>query len=111
MMRQGLRAFLFLSTSFVVALAWAEPLNPFARPVTPQYTPVETRVANSVAQPELRGLIWAGPASIANLNGAALAIGESFAGYQLESVGEDNATFLRGDESITLYLPKREGLE
>ena len=110
-MRQGLRAFLFLSTFLVVAIAWAEPVNPFARPVTPQSAPVETRVTNSVAQPELRGLISAGPASIANLNGAALAIGESCAGYQLESVAEDSATFLRGDESITLYLAKQEDLE
>jgi hypothetical protein len=111
MMRQGLRA-LFLGPTLLMATAsWAEPVNPFARPVAPQSAPAETRVTNSVAQPELRGLIWAGPASIANLNGAALAIGESFAGYQLESVGEDSATFLRGDESITLYLAKREELE
>jgi hypothetical protein len=108
MMRQGLQTFFMLSTFLVAATAWAEPVNPFARPVQSQSAPVETRVINPAVQPELRGLIWAGSASIANLNGAALAIGESFAGYQLESVTEDSATFLRGDESITLYLAERE---
>lgn len=79
-------------------------VNPFSRPALS--APVTGNVPELVASgtPELRGVIVAGPGSIANLSGTLLALGEEAAGYQLQSVTDYSATFLHGDERITLYL-------
>ena len=84
---------------------WAEPVNPFAHPVL-DAPPAQEGVTELVAsgRPQLRGVIVAGPESIANLSGTLLALGEEAAGYRLESVTDYSATFLHDGEAITLYL-------
>lgn len=82
----------------------AEPVNPFAHPELE--VPATAGVAQlaTTGRPQLRGVIVAGPGSIANLSGTLLALGEEAAGYQLESVTDYSATFVHQGETITLYL-------
>ncbi len=98
-------ATLMLVTAMVwTGSLWAKPVNPFARPSQEGLPPANLQQAAVSQRPVLKGLILAGPGSIANLNGTLLAIGESFAGYQLESVDHNSATFLYGGKSVTLFM-------
>jgi hypothetical protein len=86
------------------------PVNPFAHP-TKGSKPIQA--TDESARPEttpleLRGVIVAGPESIANLNGELLAIGETSGDYQLARVDEGSATFVHNGELVTLRV-KEEG--
>ena len=105
-MRRDLSVLLLLPAIAAGGTLWAEPVNPFARPLANDVVRAGPKVEAISERPILRGLIAAGPSSIANLNGHLLAIGESFAGYELERVDEDSAVFLQGDKSIKIYLEK-----
>ena len=88
----------------VGSLAVAEPVNPFSRPADGPVAATGSAEPATLGRPELRGVVVAGPNSIANLNGTLLAIGEAVSGYELAAVSEDSATFLRDGEPITLEL-------
>ena len=62
---------------------------------------------------ELRGVLWAGDESLANVSGEILAIGESLEGYVLVEVSEDGAVFERAGTrySVMLATPENESEE
>jgi hypothetical protein len=103
-MRKILPVLALLLATAIAPGAMGKKVNPFARP------PVSVQVAGDVPElvatgrPQLRGVIVAGPGSIANLSGTLLALGEEAAGYQLQTVTDYSATFLHEGETITLYL-------
>lgn len=103
-MRRSTALLMLLPALVAGVQVWAKPINPFARPLEKEVVRSDTSVAAVTERPTLRGLIVAGDGSIANLNGTLLAIGESFAGYELERVDAGSATFGRNGESVTLYL-------
>ncbi len=92
------------ATLLGAAESGAEPVNPFARPYAAAEATTRTETLTPAERPTLRGVIVAGADSIANLNGTLLAIGEEEAGYRLESVAEDRATFRFRDKPVTLLL-------
>jgi hypothetical protein len=103
-MRPGLTGVMLVPAILVASSLWAKPVNPFARPQENTTKPAHSHEVVVSQRPVLKGLIIAGPGSIANLNGTLLAIGESFAGYQLKSVDQGSATFLYGNKSVTLFV-------
>ncbi len=98
-----------LSMLTFVSIVWMShglaepPANPFARPVLESQSRADEAPAD-IARPELRGVVAAGPSSVANLNGILLSIGEESSGYELESVTEHGATFRHKGDLITLAL-------
>lgn len=81
--------------------------NPFVRPRILQS-------AEAVAVPdapapalELRGVLVAGRASLANVAGRFVRLGEQIDGYRLVLVTEDAATFERGGVTVRIPLQSR----
>lgn len=103
-MRSGFTAVMLVPAILAAGSLWANPVNPFARPAQDTPSPLQSQESVVAEHPMLRGIIFAGPSSIANLNGTLLSIGETFAGYQLQSVDQGSATFLHGDKLVTLYI-------
>jgi hypothetical protein len=56
------------------------------------------------ANPEIRGILYAGNNSLVNLSGKIIALGEEVDGYELLEVSENQAVFLRNGETLTLSL-------
>ena len=112
-MRSVLQALIILPAIVVGVSVWAKPVNPFARPAVEAGASVVAKAESVSERPILRGLIFAGTDSIANLNGTLLSVGESFAGYQLERVDQESATFLLADKVVTLFIeePSEENAE
>ncbi len=93
------------STLPIYPAADAVRINPFARPVlitaAPERQPV---LSQQQATPRLRGVLAAGAASFANVDGNIIALGESFGDLTLVNVEGSSATFSRGSSRITLTV-------
>ena len=81
--------------------------NPFARPVASHDEP---RTFATAASPAfvLRATMKAGDASMVNIDGAILRIGEEIDGYRLVAVGEGTAVFTRGEIPYVLAIVEEE---
>lgn len=55
-------------------------------------------------RPQLRGVLLAGPRSLANVAGAIVRIGEEIEGYRLVRVDEGRAWFSKGGREVMLKL-------
>ncbi|GEM_PF-3201073 len=85
--------------------------NPFQQPATPAELPAPRAPAGGGGmrigddwQPELRAVLQAGDASLANVDGQVLAVGERIRGYRLIQVGERSAVLARGARRLELSL-------
>ena len=83
-------------------------INPFEAPA-----PGERADRGDVepSQPDvvrLRAILAAGDASVVNLGGVVIALGEEAFGYRLTAVGERQATFEHGGQIVTLALDADE---
>ncbi|MGB0468296.1 MAG: hypothetical protein ACPGF7_12315 [Pontibacterium sp.] len=123
-MNQPLRQLLpVLLVLFSVHLA-AETLlrNPFARPATispvpalkqdqpkPATAPLPVQAFEQTADLNLRGIMVAGDASVINLGGVMLSIGDEVNGLRLVSVSEESALFTQGAKQIRIYVNGQKG--
>lgn len=57
-----------------------------------------------VEMPELRGILRSPRATLVNLNGELVAVGERFAHFMVVAVGERNVVLLDGDEQIVVTI-------
>ena len=85
--------------------------DPFRRPGGTQLAPVAGDASAPVEwQPRLRGVLLSGAASLANVDGQMVAIGEKIDGHRLLSVTEYQAVFEKDGRRVTLDMrrPPRE---
>lgn len=79
--------------------------DPFVRPAEKGAS--DSFAASDEAwRPILRSTLLAGDASMVNLGGRLLRVGEEAGGYRLVEVGRFEATFERGGERLTLPVAK-----
>lgn len=82
--------------------------NPFVKPVFVNETTDTNRVmsepSNILSDSSLRATLSSDERSIANVDGLMIFIGEKIKGYELISVGEGSATFLKNGKKITLHV-------
>ena len=92
--------------------------DPFVRPVLGGFRPAEgapvARARTPALPPEdpkrilnLHAVMVAGPASIANVNGVMVRVGESVQGYRLLEVHDRAAVFEKNNLRVTLDLRSR----
>lgn len=105
--------------AIVLALAWAQaaaqtrPLqhDPFARPPLGAMRAPESKATPHTTRSEppralkLTGVLVAGPASLANVNGTMVRLGDSVSGYRLVEVRDRAAVFEKNNTRFTLDLP------
>ena len=85
--------------------------DPFRRPGGTLLAPVAGDAPAPVEwQPRLRGVLLSGAASLANVDGQMVAIGEKIDGHRLLSVTEYQAVFEKDGRRVTLDMrrPPRE---
>jgi len=80
--------------------------NPFHRPHLPPATTLSPAASTREAAPslELRAILTDGDASLADINGRILSVGELFDGYRLTRVEERQAVMERDGHAVTLTL-------
>ena len=81
-----------------------ERLNPFARPAL-DVAPI-ARLAAGQSDLVLRGVMAAGAASLANINGELLGIGDTINGHELVAIIDGRARLTKGDRTFELTLDK-----
>lgn len=113
--RRGVLTLLLASTALPAAEA-PPRRDPFAAPALPPPAPAASpRYAGAPPAPpgpppapppvpELRAVLAAGSASLANIDGKLLALGEEVDGYRLIEVGDDSAVLARGRRRLRLQV-------
>lgn len=106
----------FVAVSTASAAADALRHDPFARRAA--RTPAATASAPAARtgesappteapppwQPQLRGIMLAGRASVANVDGTVIGLGESIDGWRLIGLEDGHATFVRGRQKTVLSM-------
>ncbi|MCB1747051.1 MAG: hypothetical protein H6977_21150 [Gammaproteobacteria bacterium] len=105
----ALRAALVAQLLPLVAVGTPLSRDPFARPQASLAATAALPAAPSVAtappwQGRLLMTLRAGARSMVNIDGVSVALGEQYRGFELVAVGERDATFRRGAETIELSL-------
>ncbi len=109
----AIAAIVALAVADFAASAQEEPapnpvlrFDPFERPEQSEVERVRGGGNESATQqaPALRATLVAGDASLANLAGSILRVGDEFEGYRLAEVRRGEAVFVRNGERVTLRV-------
>lgn len=84
--------------------AFAEPVNPFAKP--PLIAPITANdiSTSSTNTLKLRGVLVAGPESLANIGGTLYGLNEEVGGMRIADIGEDYVALAGKDSQLRLTL-------
>ncbi len=108
---QCLAAFILLSLMSQHGHAAEMPArDPFVKPAMDNITTAAPAPQETKPELELRALLVAGAASIANVGGTMLAIGDEIDGYRLMSVSQGEAMFQKGAKQYRIPLREQEPL-
>ncbi|WP_107852719.1 hypothetical protein [Oceanimonas marisflavi] len=98
---------LWLLSAFSLADTGMPSRDPFVRP----QAGLQSRTAPKPVAPgptfTLRALLMAGDASLANVDGIILAIGDVHEGYRLISVSQEETLFEKGSNRYRVFLKER----
>jgi len=91
----------FGHTMWAAPMAWADDINPFARPVDAIHT---DHTGDAPQELQLRAVMPAMRGALANINGQVLAIGDAYLNYTLLAVHDRSVALGHGDQRLELQL-------